>query len=186
MDCDWLDLPSLLQPSSEQAEITTVGDFGSHSILLFDVDEFENSRLRFGITDSGPLEYWNEAPNGDAKRVSPGPGAGRRKRRDQTPCLALLLTLRLLCCRTWSSDTAPNTVSTIRGGASLACRCGCRSGSGRHCVSPRLPSEMRTKRTMPATTNVRGAGYNGSTLSRRRGGAWNTPGARVRLKASHG
>ena len=81
VDWDWLDLPSLLQPSSVQAEITTVGDFGSHSILLFDVDEFEDNTLHVAITDSGPFKYWNETPDGDAKRVSPGPGAGRRKRR---------------------------------------------------------------------------------------------------------
>ena len=81
MDWDWLDLPALLQPYSVQVEITTVGALGSHSILLWGVDKFDNSTLHVAITDSGPFEYWNEAPNGDQKRVNPGPGADRRQRR---------------------------------------------------------------------------------------------------------
>ena len=81
VDWNWLDLPSLLRPSSVEAQITEVGNFGSHSILLLDVDNFENNSLHVAITDSGPFEYWNEAPSGDPKWVSPGPGAGRRERR---------------------------------------------------------------------------------------------------------
>ena len=81
MDRDWLDLPALLQPYSVQVEITTVGALSSHSILLWGVDKFDNNTLHVAITDSGPFEYWNEAPNGDQKRVNPGPAADRRQRR---------------------------------------------------------------------------------------------------------